>query len=239
MAGPVGERRRTSRRTRPARWPRPTRVAGREASTCSTCSRTRAAPGLHVGHPLGYIGTDVYARFMRMTGHNVLHTMGYDAFGLPAEQYAVQTGQHPRVTTERRTSPTCAASCGARARPRPARGVATTDVALLPVDAVDLPADLRLLVRRRSRTAARPIAELVAELDAGARELPDDAPTGAPWASSTRPSAATRRRLATGSRTSTRRRSTGARRSAPCSPTRRSPPTAAASAATTRSSGAR
>ena len=56
--------------------------------------------GLHVGHPLGYIGTDVYARYQRMTGHNVVHTMGYDAFGLPAEQYAVQTGQHPRVTTE-------------------------------------------------------------------------------------------------------------------------------------------
>jgi len=56
--------------------------------------------GLHVGHPLGYIGTDVYARFKRMSGHNVLHAMGYDAFGLPAEQYAVQTGQHPRVTTE-------------------------------------------------------------------------------------------------------------------------------------------
>ena len=56
--------------------------------------------GLHVGHPLGYIATDVYARYMRMTGHNVLHTMGFDAFGLPAEQYAVQTGTHPRVTTE-------------------------------------------------------------------------------------------------------------------------------------------
>ncbi|MBS1847704.1 MAG: leucine--tRNA ligase [Actinobacteria bacterium] len=56
--------------------------------------------GLHVGHPLGYIGTDVYARFMRMTGHNVLHTMGYDAFGLPAEQYAIETGRHPRATTD-------------------------------------------------------------------------------------------------------------------------------------------
>ncbi len=56
--------------------------------------------GLHVGHPLGYIATDVYARHQRMTGHNVLHTLGFDAFGLPAEQYAVQTGTHPRVTTE-------------------------------------------------------------------------------------------------------------------------------------------
>ncbi|MEU2291132.1 leucine--tRNA ligase [Streptomyces bacillaris] len=56
--------------------------------------------GLHVGHPLGYIATDVYARHQRMTGHNVLHTLGFDAFGLPAEQYAVQTGTHPRVSTE-------------------------------------------------------------------------------------------------------------------------------------------
>ncbi|MEY8566415.1 leucine--tRNA ligase [Corynebacteriaceae bacterium 7-707] len=55
--------------------------------------------GLHVGHPLGYIATDVYARFNRMLGRNVLHTLGYDAFGLPAEQYAVQTGTHPRTTT--------------------------------------------------------------------------------------------------------------------------------------------
>jgi leucyl-tRNA synthetase len=56
--------------------------------------------GLHVGHPLGFIGTDVFSRFKRMTGHNVLHTMGFDAFGLPAEQYAMQTGTHPRTTTE-------------------------------------------------------------------------------------------------------------------------------------------
>ncbi len=56
--------------------------------------------GLHVGHPLGYIGTDSYTRFQRMAGYNVLHPMGFDAFGLPAEQYAVQTGTHPRVTTE-------------------------------------------------------------------------------------------------------------------------------------------
>jgi leucyl-tRNA synthetase len=55
--------------------------------------------GLHVGHPLGFIGTDVFARYKRMTGYNVLHTMGYDAFGLPAEEHARQTGQHPRDNT--------------------------------------------------------------------------------------------------------------------------------------------
>ena len=60
--------------------------------------------GLHVGHPLGYIGTDVFARFLRMTGHTVLHAYGYDAFGLPAEQFAIGTGQHPAVTTRRNIS---------------------------------------------------------------------------------------------------------------------------------------
>ena len=56
--------------------------------------------GLHVGHPLGYIASDIYARYMRHKGYNVLHPQGYDSFGLPAEQYAIQTGQHPAVTTE-------------------------------------------------------------------------------------------------------------------------------------------
>jgi leucyl-tRNA synthetase len=56
--------------------------------------------GLHVGHPLGFIGTDIYTRYKRMTGYNVMYTMGFDAFGLPAEQYAVETGQHPKITTD-------------------------------------------------------------------------------------------------------------------------------------------
>lgn len=57
--------------------------------------------GLHVGHPLGYIASDIYSRYKRLKGFNVLHPMGYDAYGLPAEQYAIQTGQHPAVTTEK------------------------------------------------------------------------------------------------------------------------------------------
>ncbi len=56
--------------------------------------------GLHVGHPLGYIASDIYSRFKRSNGFNVLHPMGYDAYGLPAEQYAIQTGQHPQITTD-------------------------------------------------------------------------------------------------------------------------------------------
>ena len=55
--------------------------------------------GLHVGHPLGYIASDIYSRYKRLQGFNVLHPMGYDSYGLPAEQYAIQTGQHPEVTT--------------------------------------------------------------------------------------------------------------------------------------------
>lgn len=55
--------------------------------------------GLHVGHPLGYIASDIYSRYKRLKGFNVLHPMGYDAYGLPAEQYAIQTGQHPEITT--------------------------------------------------------------------------------------------------------------------------------------------
>ena len=60
--------------------------------------------GLHVGHPLGYIASDIVSRFKRAKGYNVLHPMGYDSFGLPAEQYAIQTGQHPGVTTQENTA---------------------------------------------------------------------------------------------------------------------------------------
>ena len=63
--------------------------------------------GLHVGHPLGYIASDIYSRYKRLQGFNVLHPMGFDAYGLPAEQYAIQTGQHPAVTTEKNIARYC------------------------------------------------------------------------------------------------------------------------------------
>ena len=92
---------RSGRRTRPACSPRvPSAMAGRDPVFVLDMFPYPSGAGLHVGHPLGYIGTDVYARFERMNGKNVLHAMGYDVFGLPAEQYAVQTGQHPQITTE-------------------------------------------------------------------------------------------------------------------------------------------
>jgi leucyl-tRNA synthetase len=81
-------------------WAEPEKVAGREKLLVLDMFPYPSGAGLHVGHPLGYIATDVFARYHRMTGKNVLHCLGYDAFGLPAEQYAVQTGQHPRKTTE-------------------------------------------------------------------------------------------------------------------------------------------
>ena len=85
----------------PGRQPRASPGAQPPSSTCWTSSPTPPGPGLHVGHPLGYIASDIMARFLRMRGYNVLHPMGWDAFGLPAEQYAVETGVHPRVTTQK------------------------------------------------------------------------------------------------------------------------------------------
>ncbi len=82
-------------------WAEPEKVAGfDEHLLVLDMFPYPSGAGLHVGHPLGYIATDVYSRFNRMLGKNVLHALGYDAFGLPAEQYAVQTGQHPRKTTD-------------------------------------------------------------------------------------------------------------------------------------------
>jgi leucyl-tRNA synthetase len=128
--------------------------------------------GLHVGHPLGYIATDVYARYFRMTGRNVLHALGFDAFGLPAEQYAVQTGTHPRTRTEanivnfRRQLGRLGLGHDAR------RSFATTDV-----DFYEWTQWIFLQIFNAwfdpAVQKARPIDELIAEFESGARSLDD------------------------------------------------------------------
>ena len=132
--------------------------------------------GLHVGHPLGYIGTDVYARFKRMTGFNVLHTLGYDAFGLPAEQYAVETGQHPRVTTEHNIATMerqlRALGLGHDSR----RAIVTTDPGYYRwTQWIFLQMFNGWYDQAQGR--ARPVDDLVAELDAGTRAPAD----GSAW----------------------------------------------------------
>jgi leucyl-tRNA synthetase len=138
--------------------------------------------GLHVGHPLGYIGTDVYARYHRMCGTNVMHTMGFDSFGLPAEQYAVQTGQHPRVTTESNivTMRRQLRRLGLGHDQR--RSISTIDEGYYRWTQWIF---LQIFNSWYDASAdrARPIDELVAELDSGGREPGEGTnPTGKPWA---------------------------------------------------------
>lgn len=129
--------------------------------------------GLHVGHPLGYIATDTFARFHRMLGKNVLHTLGYDAFGLPAEQYAIQTGTHPRIKTqesidnmERQLN---RLGLGHDKR----RAIATTDTEYyrwtqwIFLQIFNSWFDSEL-------AKARPIAELIPLLESGERAVPED-----------------------------------------------------------------
>jgi leucyl-tRNA synthetase len=132
---------------------------------------------LHVGHPLGYIATDVYARYFRMTGRNVLHALGFDSFGLPAEQYAVQTGTHPRTRTEanvanfRRQLGRLGLGHDSR------RSFSTTDVEFYKwTQWIFLQIYNAWFDNAADR--ARPIAELIAEFDSGGRRLDD----GRDWA---------------------------------------------------------
>jgi leucyl-tRNA synthetase len=133
--------------------------------------------GLHVGHPLGYIATDIYGRYHRMLGRNVLHTFGFDSFGLPAEQYAVQTGTHPRTTTEanvvnyRRQLGRLGLGHDSR------RSFSTTDVEFYKWTQWIF---LQIYNAWFDTTAnkSRPIAELVAEFESGARSPRD----GRQWA---------------------------------------------------------
>ena len=145
--------------------------------------------GLHVGHPLGYIATDVVARFRRMQGDNVLHALGFDAFGLPAEQYAVQTGQHPRVTTE--------ANIAIMQRPLrrlglahdPRRSFATIDASYVRwtqwifLQIFESWYDQDAVRADGGRGKARHISELEDELATGARAVPqvDGVREGVPW----------------------------------------------------------
>ncbi|WP_051515412.1 leucine--tRNA ligase [Candidatus Blastococcus massiliensis] len=138
--------------------------------------------GLHVGHPLGYLGTDVTSRFRRMDGDNVLHPMGYDAFGLPAEQYAVQTGQHPRVTTEANIAAISAQLRRLGVDHDQRRTFATIDPGYYKWTQWIF---LQIFGSWFDEDAnkARPIEELVAELDAGTREpAAGTNPSGRPWA---------------------------------------------------------
>jgi leucyl-tRNA synthetase len=138
--------------------------------------------GLHVGHPLGYLGTDVTSRFLRMDGRNVLHPMGYDAFGLPAEQYAVQTGQHPRITTEQNIAAIKAQLRRLGVDHDERRSFATIDPGYYKWTQWIF---LQIFGSWFDESAgkARPIEDLVAELDAGTREPARGTnPSGRPWA---------------------------------------------------------
>ena len=232
----AGTPRARSRRPNPAGpLAEPEQVGGRPKLFVLDMFPYPSGAGLHVGHPLGYIGTDVYARYQRMTGHNVLHTMGFDAFGLPAEQYAVADRHapagHHRAEHRQRTGASCAGWAWATTRaaasppPTPAYYRWTQWIFLqifnawYDADAGPGPADRR--AGRRVR-AGRP-ADARRPAVGRARRRSS--------------SAAGRRRPPPG----LPRRGAGQlvpRAWAPCWPTRRSPPTAAATAATSRCSSA-
>ncbi len=133
--------------------------------------------GLHVGHPLGYISTDVYARFKRMTGFNVLHTMGFDAFGLPAEEHARQTGVHPRENTESNIATMTRQLNRLGLGHDDRRSIATTDETYYRWTQWIFNQIFNAWFDEE-QDKARPIAELEAEFASGARPTPD----GRAWA---------------------------------------------------------
>lgn len=139
--------------------------------------------GLHVGHPLGYIATDTMARYMRMRGKNVLYTLGYDAFGLPAEQYAIQTGQHPRITTEDAIENMRGQLARLGLSHDPRRSIETIDedyvrwTQWIFLQIFNSWYDPEKPNREGTKGCARPISELIAEFAAGTRPTP----TGENW----------------------------------------------------------
>lgn len=139
--------------------------------------------GLHVGHPLGYIATDTMARYKRMKGLNVLYTLGFDSFGLPAEQYAVQTGTHPRITTERNISNMRRQLARIGLSHDKRRSISTTDPEFVRwtqwvfLQIYNSWYDPEATRRDGKLGTARPISELVEEFESGKRETPNK-----PWA---------------------------------------------------------
>ena len=234
LAGPVGRRRhvRDAEPAGPAGRSRRRSPAGQKLFVLDMFPYP-SGTGLHVGHPLGFIGTDVYARYKRMTGHNVMYTMGFDAFGLPAEQYAVQTGQHPAITTDanvanyrrqlRRLGPE-PRHAPQRHHHRPGYYRWTQWIFLqifnswYDTEAGNGPADHRADRAVRVGTTRDRRRPRVGRSHRGRAQR--------------------RRSTSIAWPTSATRRSTGAPASAPSSPTRRSPPTVAATAATSRCSSA-
>ena len=144
--------------------------------------------GLHVGHPLGYLASDVVSRYHRMKGENVLHAMGYDACGLPAEQYAVQTGQHPRVTT--------LANIANMSRQLHRMGLSFDDRrSFATIDPgyvrwtqwifsriYDSWYDEDAVNPSGSKGSARPVSELVAKFESGEKAIPGHESDGKAWA---------------------------------------------------------
>jgi leucyl-tRNA synthetase len=132
--------------------------------------------GLHVGHPLGYIGTDVFGRYLRMTGHHVLHPFGFDTFGLPAEQYAIDTGQHPAVTVRQNAAVMRRQLRRLGLAHDHRREIVTSDPSYYRWTQWIF---LRIFGSWYDPAAdrARPVADLIAEFAAGERATPD----GRPW----------------------------------------------------------
>ncbi len=158
----------------------PQRLGGRPKLFVLDMFPYPSGSGLHVGHPLGYIGTDVFGRFRRMKGYNVLHSIGYDAFGLPAEQYAIQTGTHPRVTTENNVATMRGQLRRLGLAHDQRRSVSTTDEGYYRwTQWIFLQIFNSWYDSASDR--ARPIAELIASLESGNSPTPD----GRPWSSLT------------------------------------------------------
>jgi leucyl-tRNA synthetase len=154
----------------------PEGAAGREKLFVLDMFPYPSGTGLHVGHPLGFIGTDVYSRYKRMAGFNVCYSMGFDAFGLPAEQFAVQTGQHPAITTASNVANMRRQLRRLGLSHDPRRSIDTTDPGYYRWTQWIF---LQIFNSWYDSDAdrARPIGELIAALESGSRATPD----GRPW----------------------------------------------------------